>query len=138
MATKQATKYRPVLTAAQIQHIILLAKTEVPISNASISLLSTLAPFQAKIENAAITPAYTTTPRVSTTSLEALGAPATPSSNNQAACLTKEEVWELAYHKYQANPASCTVQEIRDSQEYAYLNDLMTPAQLAAFEADNF
>lgn len=145
MTTRIATKYRPVLTAAQIEHILLLAKSEVPISQDSYSLIVTLAPFQAKILNAAITPAYTTTPRVSSTSLEALGGVATnnftgvvrsaTNGSDQAAFLTKAEIWEAAYHKYTTNPASCSLQELRDSQEHAYLNDLMSSEELAAFES---
>lgn len=143
--TKATTKYRPVLTATQIEYILVLAKSESPLTATGISLLSTLAPFQAKIANAGITPAYTTTPRVSALSLEALGGVATnnftgvvrsaTNGNDQDNYLTKAEIWEAAYIKYTANPASCSLQEIRDSQEHAYLNDLMSSEELAAFES---
>lgn len=142
MSKKLTTpKYRPVLTAAQIQHILALAKTEHPsISQASMSLIATLAPFAAKIDNAGITAAYSTTPKQDLLSSLGGDAPAAPShisasSNNQAALMSKEEVWELAYNKYQSCPAACSLQEIRDSKEYAYLNDLMSAEEVAEFEA---
>lgn len=141
MAKIPVTKYRPVLTASQILHVLKLAKTESPISEASFQLIAQLAPFAAKIDAAAITPAYSTTPRVSL--LESLGesnitASSAASSNSQANYQSKEELWEAAYNKVQSlGAASCTLQELRDSQEYAYLNDLMSSEELAAFEASN-
>ena len=74
MNTKSTTRYRPVLTAEQITHILALAKSDITKANQSrgshwqqqeqlsYSILATLSPFAAKIEVAAITPAYTPVP----------------------------------------------------------------------------
>lgn len=129
-------KYRPVLTAAQILHILTLAKTESPISSASISLIATLAPFQAKIENAGIAPAYTTSPVVSATSLEGLGAaPLEDLSYNPVGSYNKEEYWERAYKKYSANPVACSLEEIHAAKEHMYLHELMSAEEVVEFEA---
>jgi hypothetical protein len=129
----QVQKFRPVLTASQIAQILNLAKSEKPLTSASLSLISTLAPFMAKIENAGITAAYTLAePKPDL--LFSLGAVSSASSNNQSNLQTKEETWEEAYHKYTSNPASCSLQEIRDAKEHAYLNDLMTKEEEEAFE----
>jgi hypothetical protein len=135
--SKPTPKYRPVLTATQILHILALAKTELPIiSDNSYSLIATLSPFQAKIENGGIQAAYIeqeTRPKVN--SLEALGVPTTnPTLNNSNANATKEEYWEACYTKFTLSPTLCSLDEIAGSNEHKYLNDLMTDAELEAFE----
>lgn len=57
----KVAKYRPVLTEHQILHILALAKQN--LSPASISIIATLSPFQAKIENKAVSAAYVPTGR---------------------------------------------------------------------------
>ena len=126
-------KYRPVLTAAQITHILHLAKTENPISSQSVSVIGTLAPFQAKIENAGLTPAYT----ITSTSKEdkkrdlifSLGIPTASTSY-----MSKEEVWERCYTKYKLTPTACSLEEIAAAKEHMYLNDMMTDEELKSFE----
>lgn len=143
-----SAKYRPVLTAAQITHILTLAKTESPMSQMSLSVIASLASFQAKIDNAAITAAYVTSPTVSKTSLEALGGvPATASDSLPNTCHgyntspnvsntyeSKESYWAACYEKYSISPASCTLQEIEAAREHKYLNGLMTEEEVKAFE----
>lgn len=129
------TKYRPVLTSEQILHILYLAKSELPsISTTSMSLISTLAPFQAKIENSGITAAYTTTPRTPTNTLEALGAGTPESASLATSNLVKEVYWQNCYNKYTADPIACTLDELLAAKEHMYLNDLMTEAELTDFE----
>lgn len=133
---KSTPKYRPVLTAKQILHIIQLAKLEEPISMCSISLISVLAPFAAKIDNAAITPAYITTPALSMTdkNLAALGSEV--SAEIEAMHLiSKEERWAKAYAKHMLDPVDCSLVEIADAKSHAYLNDLMSADELADYEA---
>lgn len=133
-------KYRPVLTASQITKVLELAKTECPISDLSFSLISTLAPFQAKIEADGIQPAYIPAPvRPSATSLEALGGeiPSIPSPSPTAPKEIKEVVWQHSYFKYMDDPVSCSLQEIQEANEWKYLNDLMTPEELRLFEANS-
>ena len=142
-ATNKA-KYRPVLTAVQIEHILYLAKSEQPLSSMSMSLISTLAPFQAKIQNAAMTPAYIlVAPKPSEADvMESLGAGAPNKivgnihTSIDCSGLAKQEYWEACYNKFKANPVYCSLAEIAASQEHAYLNELMSVSELAAFEAE--
>lgn len=138
MAPQQ--KYRPSLTATQIAHIIDLCKLEQPISDNSIAILGILAPFQAKIQNGAMAPAYETTPRQST--LESLGATSLPAlgeySFQNVRYATKEEYWEACYKVYQLNPTSLTVQEIQAAKEHMYLHSLMSPEEMVEFERAAF
>lgn len=129
------TKYRPVLTAAQIQHILELAKTEAPcISALSMSLISSLSPFQAKIANAGIQAAYTTAPvKPKANSLESLGAASSMVDHD----LNKEEYWALCYKRLEEYGAKhLSLQEITAAKEHMYLNDLMSPEELAEFEKE--
>jgi hypothetical protein len=125
-------KYRPSLTAEQVNHILALAKTESPISELSFSLISTLAPFQAKIQNAGIQASHVMANKPSVTSMEGLGAAPTSSVNPND--MTKEEYWEVCYAMYKTNPANCNLTEIEAAQEHRYLNDLMTPEEEADHE----
>ena len=143
-------KYRPVLTANMIEHILKLAKTESPISNASISVIAVLAPFQAKIQNAGIMAAYT---EVDKPTLEEslgfpigrdlpvpiLGAPADdaiacPEDPRTLAGMSKEEYWSWCYARFEISPEVCSLDEIQAAQEHRYLNDLMSPEEVTAFE----
>lgn len=164
MATN--VKYRPVLTAPQISHMLTLAKNDMMWKESidadlSISLISSLSVFQAKINNAGVQAAYTITsaqpnlmeqlgagdkvefvgdPRQidpSTTLAahavddEAIGVPEVKLPENY---LFKEAYWSDCYAKYNIAPADCTLEELHAAQEHMYLNDLMTPEQLLAFE----
>lgn len=123
-------KYRPTLTAVQIDKILWLAKTETPIlSKESMSLISTLAPFQAKIENSGIAPAYTAANKPSATSMEGLGA-----APLEAGSMSKEDYWDLCFTKFTLDPTVCSLVEIQAAQEHRYLNDLMTPEEEAKHE----
>ena len=135
MNTTNATKskYRPVLTALQITHILELAKLESPLSDLSISVISTLSPFEAKIKNAGISPAYTPKP-VKQSTLESLGG-LSSTSIEQANNMSKEEYWAQCYAKYVLSPITCSLEEIQAATEHKYLNDLLNPKELAAFEA---
>jgi hypothetical protein len=142
---KQA-KYRPVLTANMIEYILKLAKTESPISNDSIDIISVLAPFQAKIQNSGIIAAYTEVERLSLE--ESLGFPVSrnlpslgPTREDAISCpenlkagMSKEEYWAWCYARYKISPEVCSLDEIQSAQEHRYLNDLMSPEEIAAFE----
>ena len=127
-------KYRPVLTAENITHILKLAKTESPLSDASTAVIAVLAPFQAKIDNAGIVPAYTTsTPNKQEKAndlLDSLGFP----SIRPDPTVPKEVLWKQAYKKFKASPATCSLVEIGYAQEYMYLHDLMSPEEMVEFE----
>lgn len=126
--TKQA-KYRPVLTATQITHILTLAKTEQPLTEQSLSIISTLSPFLAKIQNAGITPAYIPDSKPSVYSLESLGG-----ENHSLSPVPKEVYWEECYKKYNLTPELCSINEIEAANEHMYLNELMSPEEAKLFE----
>ena len=129
---KENKKYRPVLSSSAIAHIVALAKTESPISSASVEVIATLAPFLAKIENSGITAAYTSNPKKSLEESLGLTSPLdVPHSTN-----SKEERWEWAYAKYALNPTECSLSEIQAAREHMYLNDLMTEEEALDFEAE--
>lgn len=132
------TKYRLTLSAAQIMHMIDLARADIiapkdEASNSnSMSIIGYLSPFKAKIDNLSISEAYTLAPPKQTL-LEGLGEidPLSPSS------ASKEEYWESCYEMYIAQPDSMTISEVRGAREHMYLNDLMTPEEAAIFEDEN-
>lgn len=131
-ARPKQQKFRPVLTADQISKILELAKTELPLSVDAISLIATLSPFQAKILNQGITPAYTLAPaRVKANSLESLGAASAAVDHNP----NKEEYWALCYERLQEYGAEhLSLNEIQAAREHMYLNDLMSADEMVEFE----
>lgn len=139
MATN--TKYRPVVTPEEITliHELLKAKylahLETNYADIDESLLlgaiRKFATLRAKVDNNAIAPAYTTTEKPNL--LESLGG--TPAASAAPAALTKEQYWEVCYQKYSADSLSCSIGEIEAAQEHRYLNDLMTPDEVARYEA---
>lgn len=118
-------KYRPVLSQAQIAHILSLCKTD--LSQKSISIISTLAPFLAKIENDAVTEAYTQKPKES--KLTDLGFQShTPKE------IVDAETLHTKYLLCGENISEFSLQEIQKIQEYRYTNDLMTPQEEVEYE----
>ena len=143
MKHTRLVKYRPVLTANQITHILNLAKLENPLSDISLSVISTLSVFQTKIDNAAVLPAYSSIQSTASASnavtreekqlLDLGEIPATSTTTDTAS--TKEVLWEQAYQLYIADPTACSIATLSAAQEHMYLNDLMTAEQEAAWEA---
>jgi len=135
----KVSKYRPSLSACLINHILHLAKSEIPISQESIELIGILAPFQAKIKNLGITEAYITTPKKSIE--EKLGLYNTIATNlsdeRYNNCSSKEELWKQAYIKREKDRASCSLEELIWAEEHRYLHSLMSPEEEANFELDS-
>ena len=130
---KNSNKYRPVLTAEQIEHILTLAKLESPISATSFSVIATLSPFYAKIQNNAVTAAYSTTEKSSKFSVAGLGGPAQP--DNTSATAKKETYWEACYNQWLITPTEMSLAGIEAANEHRYLHGLMTPEEQVAFES---
>jgi hypothetical protein len=135
----KAAKYRPVLTASQIQQILFLAKSRGSEMNSlDVSLIATLSPFQAKIQNAGIAAAYTIKEaKPKANSLEALGA--FEDSLGMAAAsvgIDKLTYWSDCYSKFIKYPTECTLDVIEAAREHMYLNDLMNEEELSMFEAE--
>ena len=132
------TKYRPVLTAAQILHIITCLKQEAPLTDIGFSCLTSLVPFKDKITAGTVTPSYTAASTASVdsveTSLAALGYPGEQEHPDEHP-RTKEQLWEECYKKYTESPSNCSAGQIESAFEHMYLNDLMSPAEMAEFEA---
>lgn len=138
-APKTTATYRTTLTPEMVTKVLNLAKLESPLSTASATLIAKFAPLQAKIDNAGIVPAYTTTGRESVlSSLGGLTQKDTTSALytlDSKSYLSKEEYWEACYDLYKVHPEQCTLGQITGAEEHAYLNDLMTEAETAKFEA---
>lgn len=144
MATrKSVTKYRPVLPAHLITHILNLAKQDIAngaTNGNSLELISILAPFQAKVDNLGITPAYTTSPKQSVEELLGMEAP-TPTvyTLDDRKFLIKEDYWKACYQKLiNSGAQGLTLREIQAADEYRYLHDLMSPEEMVEFEKAAF
>src|SRR5450830_254989 len=114
----KAEKYRPCLTSAQISHIISLCKRD--LSADSIGTICVLAPFQTKVENKSISPAYVMQGKQSL--LNSLGY-----GNAEAhSSLTHPQRRQLAFDKWSRNPDSCNTDELELVQTYRMENNLMS------------
>lgn len=125
-------KYRPVLTAIQIEKICQLARLESPLSKEAISILSSLSPFLAKIENLAITPAY----EMDTVRKGSLLASLSDDMPSPASIRDKAAFLESSYNTYILQPDKCSLAVIKAAKEYMYINELLSPKEVAAFEAE--
>lgn len=125
-------RYRPVMTAEQIETILSICKTTSPLTAQVISVISTLAPFQAKIVNAGITPAYIVKPVESIE--EKLGFPPSKKLLDNLG-MSPEERRLAAYTKWKDNPVSCSLDEIDLANTYRYENGLMGAEEITAFES---
>ncbi len=115
-------KHRPTLTRDQIAWILDQARKEAAVDDEAMGLVSVLAPYLSKIDNAAVKPAYATT---RTSQLEALGG---------VAPIDKEAYWKLCWEKWSRSPQGCSVIEIQNAQEYRYLHELMDVEEVQKFE----
>ncbi|PHQ81762.1 MAG: hypothetical protein COB66_01435 [Coxiella sp. (in: Bacteria)] len=145
---KKRNKYRPLLTGPQITHILSLSKKHIASAMSdsadasyytSIELVKILAPFQAKIQNEALLPAYTLAVPAPDL-LESLGGEASAETlaTRYTSAKERDAYWLQCYEKYLEDIGSCSLEEITCAQEHRYLNDLMTPAEITAFEKAEF
>ena len=121
----QILKYRPVLTSTQIAHVITLCKKD--LSGESLSVISTLAPFMAKIENNGITPAYKTEAKSSLFELL---------EYQENGLINYDAMRFKIYQKWIDNPESCNAEELEKVLEYKYGNELMTPEELKDYQTN--
>ena len=137
MNKKAVDKYRATVTASMVAKILYLARTESPITEESIQLVAKFAPLQAKIDNAGLAIAYTTSPKEST--LESLGEVDSSLLNTYTLDTllysSKEAYWEACYLKYVDVPHDCDISTIAAAKEHMYINDLMSEEEIAEFEA---
>jgi len=126
------SKYRPSLSPLLIEKILELAKKELPLSAESIQLISILAPFQAKIQNDGLIPAYSSAPKL--TVEESIGM---VESAHSRPYQSKEEFWLSCYNLYIEHPEKCTLIEIQAAREHMYLHELMTDTEMKEFEQES-
>lgn len=124
---KAIQKFRPVLSAQQILHIISLAKRDG--SAESLDVLSQLVIFEFKIQNATIRPAYTEKPRESLSS--SLGFE-NSSKRNEETGINPEALYNL----WLSSPESLTVLQLEGVRQWRYDHDKMTMDEEKKFEEE--
>ena len=124
-------KYRPSLAPEEVTYLTSILRKEFIETDSSlaVTLLQKFSVLETKIANNAIIPSHTEKPKVSL--IEQLGGKQ-PSMQD-----TKEEYWAACYAKYKLDRDSCSLQEINAAKEHMYLNDLMSPEEIEAFENSN-
>ncbi len=122
-------KFRPCLTSEQITHILSLCKKE--LSDRSLSVISVLVPFKAKIENNCISWSYSEGEKKSLIDSLGLG------NNEFKSSLSPNEKRKRAYDKWFQNPDSCNVDELEFVRDYRYINGMMNPEEILQYEADS-
>jgi hypothetical protein len=137
-------KFRPVFSFAALQQIYTLAKADYIQSSSPLSLeiLGIVAPFLTKIEIGTINPAYVLVDQEGKLSKEeklliSLGASLAEEKhkNNEIQMRSSKEIyWEECWKKFNENPESCSILEIKAAKEHAYLNDLMSQEEIEEFE----
>lgn len=148
--TATKSRYRPAFSKEEVDilHIILMDRylsetssshkpkvfsgEEVMIYNQLIGKINTL---RTKIANNVLNPAYVVRKHIdpALAILEDLGADEAE-LDSLAGGETKEQYWTRCFDKYSRDPSSCTVAEIEAAMEYMYLNDMMSPIQIAMHE----
>lgn len=143
MSSNKIIKYRPSLTASNINHILYLAKQDLKNSpnvdskSNSENLIKTLIPFQAKIQNNVASPAYISNKKESM--LEQLGE---VDINNSKDSKSYESYKVECYNKYIKAIADDTgslwnelqLSEIDAAKEFMYFNDLMSKEEEKEYE----
>ena len=119
MATK--TKYRPYLTPAELEIIILALKT----TASNPHLIHYLEGYKGKIDLGINSPSLTLTPRA--TLMDKLGLGLESKDDSPPENLSDKRAF--AYNKWNQNPASCTPFEIELAHLYRFENDLMSPEE---------
>ncbi len=112
-------KYRPVLTHAQITHLISLCKNDM--SSESVRCISVLAPFEYKIQNRSVIAAYDSAMGLGEST--GLG----PSFNDVRTPI------EL-YHIWLNDKTLLSVLELETVAEYRFGNDLMTAEEETQYQ----
>jgi len=117
-------KYRPVLTASQIAHILYLCMEDR--SSEAVRIIGALAPFKAKIDCQGVKAAYTTTPKKSL--LEELEGE-TPENDGKTGAM---------YEAWKCGEYVPTLEEIQQIQEWRYSNDMLIREDEKKFENGNW
>ena len=123
-------KFRPVLTAQQIEHVLTMCRSETPLSQESIELVATLSPYYAKIQNAGVIPAYSVTDARKVENKLGIET----GSNGR---IDWVQVRKQAYEKYVQNPNLCSMDELKYAHQYRFDNGLMSTEESEKYVADS-
>jgi hypothetical protein len=118
-------KYRPVLTATQITHLISLCRQDLSVE--SIRCISILAPFEYKIINGVVSPAYISEPALQLANK--LGFETEPKKQSMSL-----EQAKIMYRDYKANIGSITIDEIKECLGVLYVNDALSAKEESDYE----
>jgi hypothetical protein len=124
-------KYRPVLSASQILHIIKLLKRDG--TSLSLETLRNLSRFEWQIQNDAVSPAYISIPTPSM--IEDLGFDE-PAAIGNAHISSSEINIEALYHIWMVEPESLTALDISKVRQWRYENNKMTVDEEKLFESE--
>lgn len=119
MSRPNISKYRPVLTHEQINHLISLCKADM--SPQSVRCISVLSPYEYKIQNLAVTPSHTLTRK---------------SIEEQTGLHSKPNDYDINHllGVWKADPSKLSTIELMRVYDYRYMNDLMTPEEEKEYE----
>lgn len=115
-------KYRPVLTANQIKHILKLCRDDM--SAESLRILGVLAQFEHKIRNNAISPAYE----------QKIEQPLAVDLGFESPKPKLYESDESLYGRWKSNPAALSINELETVRSYRYQHNLMTKDEESKYE----
>lgn len=128
MATiSQIAKYRPVLSADQIKHILILAKRDG--TKASLELISSLARIEWQINQGAMSPAYVMAEKP--TLVESLGFDEKVIHHIESVVND-----ETLYGIWLKEPEALLVSQLERVRKYRYENNKMTMDEEKAFETE--
>lgn len=131
-------KYRPSLTLTQINHITSLCRSESPVSPNSIQLLAYLASYTIKANAGLVSSSHdalSLTAKSPSDLLAELGGEITDSTSYIPTDLSQPHYWQQCYEKWSATPGQCTEAEVEAANEHRYLNDMMSPEEVAEFDS---
>ena len=111
-------KFRPSLTAGQIEHIIHILSTAGENSPLNQSCLKALRMFSLKAQHGIVSPSHL-----------ALGRESLESSLGFSTSHTQVTTVELLYQVWQSHPSTLTQHQLQQVQSYRYQNNLMSPEE---------
>ena len=118
MSTNPNLKFRPSLTAGQIEHIMHILSTAGENSPLNQSCLKSLRMFSLKAQHGIVSPSHLS-----------LGRESLESSLGFSTSHTQVTTVELLYKVWQSHPSTLTPSQLQQVQSYRYQNNLMSPEE---------
>ncbi len=132
MTNASIPKFRPVLSASQITHLMHLCRRDS--SNESLSCISVLAAFEYKINNNAIAPAYTQS--ITPSLADSLGFSEPMDALSKLTITDESASEENLYQLWMLEPSSLSIKQLQAVRAYRYKNNKMTVDEEAKYEAE--